>query len=247
MKNSHLTFLPFFDRLLNMYSMVDIIASLPQEKNKEISLVDRFLFRPLSFPVTWAALRMGISAAAVSYFSGLISIAGGIFFAWPSYSFASIGILLFFVFSVLDSVDGNIARVKGKACSLVGWSDAVMVFITYCSFFFASGLYLFWKSSWWPVLLISGLTSSANLLTRLAYQIYKNIEGESAHSSVSFERKLAENTGITGFLVPLAIIFHFCNYLPGMWFIIWFNAAFYSGGCGITVIKLARKAAIGAA
>jgi hypothetical protein len=32
-----------------------------------------------------------------------------------------------------------------------------------------------------------------------------------------------------------------------MWFIIWFNAAFYGCGCVITIIKLAKKAVKGAA
>jgi hypothetical protein len=92
------------------------------------------------------------------------------------------------------------------------------------------------------VLLITGITSSVHLLTRVAYQMYKNIVGKSAADSVSFEHILAENFGITGFLMPLLLIFHFCNFLWGLWFVIWFNAAFYGGGCVVTIIKLAKKA-----
>jgi len=230
-----------------MYSMKDIISSLPPEKKEEDGLWTRFVLRPLSFPVAWAALRLKFSPMAVSYFSALLSIAGGILFSWPGYVQAAIGAALFNVFSVLDCVDGNMARTSGKASLWGGWADAVMGFITYTSVFFASGLYLYWKTGCWLVLLVSGLTSSANLLTRTAYQIYKNIVGESAHGSVSFERKLADNVGITGFLMPLLLVFHLCNFLPGMWFILWFNAAFYGGGCVITIIKLARKAVKSAA
>ena len=230
-----------------MYSLKEIIASLPPEKIKQDGLWTRFVLRPLSFPVSWAALRMGLSPAFVSYFSALVSIAGGILFAWPDFTLAGIGIILLNFFSVLDCVDGNMARVSGKAGPWGGWADAVMGFVAYTSVFFASGIYVYWKTGWWPVLLIAGLTSSANLLTRTAYQIYKNIVGETAHGSVSFERKLAENAGITGFLMPLLLIFHFCDFLAGMWIIIWFNAAFYGCGCAVTVIKLARKAAKGSA
>jgi len=247
MKDKHLTFLSYFAILLNMYSLREIIASLPPEKVKQDGLWTRFVLRPLSFPVSWAALRVGLSPAAVSYFSAVVSVAGGVLFSWPDYALAGVGAALFNVFSVLDCVDGNMARVSGKAGPWGGWADAVMGFIAYTSVFFASGLYMYWKTLWWPVLLVAGLTSSANLLTRTAYQIYKNIEGESAHGSVSFERMLAENAGITGFLMPLLLIFHVCNFLPGMWFIIWFNAAFYGGGCAVTIIKLARKAAKSAA
>ena len=226
-----------------MYSLKEIIASLPPEKVRQDGLWTRFVLRPLSFPVSWLALRMGLSPAFISYFSAIVCIAGGILFAWPDFLLAGIGVILLNFFSVLDCVDGNMARVSGKAGPWGGWADAVMGFIAYTSVFFATGIYVFWKSNWWPVLLIAGLTSSANLLTRVAYQIYKNIVGESAHGSVSFERSLAENAGITGLLMPLLLVFHFCDFLPGMWFIVWFNAAFYGGGCAITIVKLARKAA----
>jgi phosphatidylglycerophosphate synthase len=225
-----------------MYDMKDIIASLPPEKIKQDGLWTRFILRPLSFPVSWLALRMGLSPAFVSYFSALLCVAGGVLFSWPQPHFAGIGVILFNVFAILDCVDGNMARVTGKAGPWGGWADAAAGFIAYTAVFFSSGLYVFWQTSWWPVLLVAGLTSSANLLTRAVYQMYKNIVGESAHGSVSFERMLAENTGITGLLMPLLLVFHFCNFLPGMWGIIWFNAAFYTGGCFITIVKLACKA-----
>jgi len=225
-----------------MYSLKEIIASLPPEKVKQDSLWTRFVLRPISFPVTWAALAMRLSPASVSYFSALVSIAGGILFAWPLPLYSGLGCILFNVFAVLDCVDGNMARVSGKANAWGGWADAVTGFIAYTSVFFSLGVYMYLKTLWWPVLLVTGLTSSANLLTRVAYQIYKNIVGESAHGSVSKERMLAENVGITGLLMPLILIFHFCDFIPGMWFLIAFNAAFYGGGCALTFIKLAVKA-----
>ncbi|MCL2186027.1 MAG: CDP-alcohol phosphatidyltransferase family protein [Treponema sp.] len=225
-----------------MYKMSEIIASLPPEKIKQDGLWTRFVLRPLSFPVSWLALCMRLSPSFISYFSGLLAIAGGVLFALPDFFLAGIGIIILNIFSVLDCVDGNMARVTGKAGPWGSWADAVMGFIAYTSVFFASGLYIFWETGHWYVILIAGLTSSANLLTRVSYQIYKNIVGDEAHGSVSFERLLAENVGITGFLMPLLLIFHFTNFFPGMWFILYFNAAFYGAGCAVTIIKLAYKA-----
>ena len=172
-----------------------------------------------------------------------VSITAGILFSLSNPLYAGIGVILFNFFAVLDCVDGNIARVTGKAGPWGSWADAVMGFIGYTSVFFATGMYSYQVTQWWPVLIIAGLTSSFNLLTRVTYQIYKNIVGESAHNSVSFERKLVMNAGITGFLMPLLLIFHFCSYLPGIWGILWFNAAFYGLGCLFTIIKIAIKAA----
>jgi phosphatidylglycerophosphate synthase len=225
-----------------MYSLKDIVRSLPPEKIKQDGLWTRFVLRPLSFPLTWAALRAGLGATTVSYGSVLVSLAAGILFAFPDYALASVGVILFNVFAALDCVDGNIARVKGTASPWGGWADAVAGFIAYTTVFLSSGLYVFFGTAWWPVLFVTGFTSSANLLTRVAYQIYKNIVGESAHGSVSFERALAENMGITGFLMPLLAVFHFCAFMPGMWFIVWFNAVFYGGGCFLTLVKLGIKA-----
>jgi hypothetical protein len=90
------------------------------------------------------------------------------------------------------------------------------------------------------VLVIAAVTTSANLLTRVAYQFYKNIVGGGeAHGSVSFERKLAENVGVTGFMMPALIL---CHFVGGMILIVWFNLAFYLGGCVVTILKLAKKA-----
>jgi phosphatidylglycerophosphate synthase len=191
---------------------------------------------------------MGLSAGAVSYFSALVSIAGGLLFSFPgiegpaAYWLPGAGVILFNIFSVLDCVDGNIARVTGTSGPWGGWADAVTGFITYTAVFLSTGVYIYFRTAWWPALLITGITSSMHLLTRVAYHIYKNFAGESAQNSVTFEHTLAENLGITGFLMPLLLIFHFCNFLWGLWFIIWFNAAFYGGGCVVTIIKLARKA-----
>jgi phosphatidylglycerophosphate synthase len=229
------------------YSLQDIRASLPPEKVKQDGLWTRFALRPVSFPVSWAVLRLGLSAGAVSYLSAVFAGAGGVLFSFPGYWIPGAGAVLLNVFSVLDCVDGNIARVTGKAGPWGGWADAVTGFIAYTAVFFSSGMYLFLRSGWQPVLIVAGLTSSANLLARVAYQMYKNIVGEEAHGSVSFERKLAENAGITGFLMPLLLVFHFCDFLPGLWFIAWFNAVFYGGGCVFTLIKLGRKALRGAA
>lgn len=225
------------------YRFLDVVRSLPPEKTLQDGLWTRFVLRPLSFPLSWAALSLGIGAFAVSCLSALLGAAGGILFALPDYRLAGAGVVLLNLFSVLDCVDGNIARTRGTAGPWGGWTDAMAGFIVYTAVFFSTGLYVFWRDPWWPVLIVAGLTSSANLLTRIAYQIYKNIAGESAHGTVSFERILAENAGITGFLMPLLLVFHFSGCIKGLWFILWFNAAFYGGGCIFTLLKLGKKAA----
>jgi phosphatidylglycerophosphate synthase len=226
--------------MYTVHSMKEISGSIPPEKKWQDGLWTRFVLRPLSIPVTWFALRLRLQANTVSYLSVVFSIAGGVLFALPGFWRPLWGAILLNVFSVFDCVDGNIARVTKTAGPWGGWADAVMGFVAYTAVFFATGVYIFLRMGWWQVLLITGITSSANLLTRVAYQIYKNIEGEKAHESVSFERKLAENVGVTGFMMPALVLCHVTG--RGMMWIIAFNCLFYLGGCVVTIIKTAKKA-----
>jgi phosphatidylglycerophosphate synthase len=225
------------------YTFKDIIDSLPPEKRRSDGLWTRFVLRPLSVPFAWLALRLGLSANAVSYLSVLFSIAGGVLFSLPGFVLPLWGAILLNLFSILDCADGNVARATKTAGPWGGWADAVMGFVAYTAVFLSTGVYVFLRTGRWQALLVAGLTASANLLTRVAYQIYKNIEGGTAHGTVSFERKLAENVGITGFLMPALIV---CHIAGGMECVVAFNLLFYTGGCVVTILKLAKKARIAA-
>jgi phosphatidylglycerophosphate synthase len=222
------------------YTFAEIWASLPPEKRKQDGLWTRFFLRPLSIPVTWLILKLGLRANTVSYISVLFSIGGAVLFSRSGFWLPLWGTVLLNFFSVLDCVDGNVARVTGTAGPWGGWADAVMGFVAYTAVFLSTGVYSWLRDGWWPVLLITAFTSSANLLTRVAYQMYKNIAGGEAHGSVSFERSLAENVGITGVLMPALILCHVLG--RGLPVIIGFNFLFYGAGCLATLVKLARKA-----
>jgi phosphatidylglycerophosphate synthase len=228
------------------YTLREINDSIPAEKKRADGLWTRFVLRPLSIPVTWLALKLGLKANTVSYISALFSITGGVLLSWngpsreESFWLPLCGALLLNVFSVFDCVDGNVARVTRSASPWGAWADAVMGFVAYTAVFISTGIYVYVRGGFWLAIVMAAVTSSANLLTRVAYQIYKNIVGgEEAHESVSFERRLAENVGVTGIMMPALILCHFAG---GMIIIVCFNLAFYLGGCVVTIVKLARKA-----
>lgn len=72
--------------------------------------LSRYLFRPVGFWLTWAAVRMGLTSEAVSWLSGAVGLTGcallvsGVPGALPT------GLGLLFAFNLLDCVDGSIAR-----------------------------------------------------------------------------------------------------------------------------------------
>jgi phosphatidylglycerophosphate synthase len=228
-----------------MYTFKEIINSLPDEKKRADGLWTKFVLRPIALPFTYLALKLQLKANTISYLSAIFSVGGGVLFCMEGFWAPLWGAIMFNVFSVFDCIDGSIARVTKTASPWGAWADAVMGFVAYCAMFLSIGVYIYLRTGWWWILLVTGVTSSANLLARVSYQAYKNIVGKNkAENTVSFEQKLAETVGITGFMTPLTLVFHcIWNEWPwGMLGVAAFNAAFYSGGCLLTLVKLARKA-----
>ena len=72
--------------------------------------ISRFVFRPVGFLLTWAAIRMGLTTEAVSCLSGIVGIAGCVCLVSGYESLLLVGIGLLLFFNLLDCVDGSIAR-----------------------------------------------------------------------------------------------------------------------------------------
>jgi phosphatidylglycerophosphate synthase len=75
----------------------------------------RALYRPLSFPLTVLFIRAGFSANQVSLLNALLLLVVLAFLASGINGLMLAGAALFFVFYVLDFVDGNIARYRNQA------------------------------------------------------------------------------------------------------------------------------------
>ncbi len=75
----------------------------------------RWLYRPLSFPLTALFIRMGFSANQVSYLNGLLLLIALALFVSNQTQALLLGTLFFALFFILDFVDGNIARYHQKS------------------------------------------------------------------------------------------------------------------------------------
>jgi hypothetical protein len=73
-------------------------------------LFNGYLFRPISFLLTWVAIRMGATSEGVSWLSGAVGLAGCALLVSGSQEAALVGIGVLFLFNLLDCVDGDIAR-----------------------------------------------------------------------------------------------------------------------------------------
>jgi len=120
----------------------DIKASLPDYKKTSDAkhFWVRFFVRPLSFPVTWMLLKVGLSANQVTFASIALSGAAGWFYSQGGYSQFIIAAGLSHGALLLDSVDGNMARATGTSGPL-GWIlDTVGADLFYIAFFIPIGI-----------------------------------------------------------------------------------------------------------
>jgi len=230
-------------------SIQQIRDSLPVDKNLADSIWTRYILRPVSVPAAWFCLSLGMRANTVSYLSALLCVVGGILFGSGILLWAVIGSLLFNLFAVLDCVDGNMARATGTTGPYGAWADAVGGYVAYTAVLLSIGIAAgrneaaFFSLSLKPELwvLLGGLGAAANLLMRVVYQNYKNIvqdNPDTVQKSISLEKMISENLGITGVLMPLTL---FALLFDGLGYVTVFYSAFYIIGCLITIIKLIWK------
>lgn len=126
------------------YSLKEIAQSFKQKKRWEKQYpINYFIVRPLSFLITFFVIRLTTSPSRIAWIGFIFGLLGcysflGILWwtAWP-------GIILVSVYSLLDAVDGNIARttknvtyygkfldglfgkiIESSYCFFIGWGLA---------------------------------------------------------------------------------------------------------------------------
>jgi phosphatidylglycerophosphate synthase len=234
--------------------LADIRHSLPPEKNRADSYWTRWVLRPLSIPVAWLCIRLGLSANAVSYLSALVALAGGALLsaglfagsgAAPGAGGASFsltvmitGAFLLNLFAVLDCADGNIARVTGTMGPWGGWADALGGYAAYFAALLGAGMAAETLAGAGGWAFLGGFATGANLLARLVYQSYKNVRRDDAAGDIAGEKKLSENLGVTGVLMPAILIGVVTGYLS---WVVLFYAALYGTGAAVSIVRLIIK------
>ncbi len=244
---------------MRQISIVDIKASLTPEKRLSDGPWTRFVLRPFSYPAAWVFLRSGFSPNAVTYLSAAICLAGFICLISGVAAAVWIGFALYFIFGILDCVDGNMARVLKSASPWGEWVDALGGYIAYATILLGlgvaadasagavlpgTGFVLPWPAGGWT--LMGGAAAAANLLMRAVFQNYRAVRGgmqgasssSADRGSVGSEKRLSETIGITGLLVPVSALAYGFGFLP--WVVLAYGIV-YGGGCLVVVIKLVRR------
>lgn len=152
------------------------IKAVPQDKRDEdkFALVSTNISRPISILLTIPLLRTKIEATTITKISVLCLFVGFFFlFFSTAITYSFVGWLFFFIWAILDHVDGNIARYKNE-CSLLGdlW-DTMGGYLAMVLMYFASGIlayketYMFDYLEPYHYLILGSATSLLSIFPRL--------------------------------------------------------------------------------
>ena len=131
-------------------------------------LLDIWFFHPIGFEIAKFAAGRKMTAMHVTYFGMAAGMAGGSMLARPLTAFA--GIMLMIFSSILDSADGQLARMTGQTSLLGRILDGVTGYLMFaCAYI---GLALWYTSEHPGAYWIFGLMIAAGISTALQSSLY---------------------------------------------------------------------------
>jgi len=204
---------------------------VPEKKRQTDKLIPwlYYVVRPLSIIITKPLLNTGITPVNVTFISMVATVVGFALLGFGQDLPTRLwGWGFFFVWAVLDCVDGNIARCKGLASERGALWDATGGYMALSLIFFSAGIAAYYDENIVEFLdkalyiAVGGLTSLMSLFPRLVMQKKKaGKNGEEAvkavgdKSSFSLSKIIALNIesaiGLMQVVFLLAIVFHLVN------------------------------------
>lgn len=207
--------------------------NLPPEKKKKDSIIARFFLRPLSFLGASLACQLGLTANQVSFIGVLIAYLAAALLIIPNKICNIFGGIAIILWGISDCVDGNLARSVqkqpfGEFIDACGSYTIVALVLPAAGFAAYHGQCAFLNYN--PIVILMGaLAGTADCLTRLYFQKYKNEERElplsdqskkqdSVRNSIAngriydiYSRIAIELSGLFGPFLFFSIIFNFMD------------------------------------
>ena len=214
--------------------------AMPEKKRKEERwpLWATIAVRPLSILLTVPFTNTNVKPTTITKWSVLANLIGFFLVAFAqNLTISIIGWLFFFIWAILDGVDGNLARSTNQ-CSPMGdlWDTmggyAAMVLIYFSAgiaAYFDDGVFMLFDKYW--LLILGGATAVMSIFPRLVMHKKKssNMEDKSVKAisdkqNFSLSKIAAMNivspSGFMQVLFLIAILFHVLNIFTIFYFIV---------------------------
>lgn len=155
--------------------------------NKTTGIVARHLNKRLSLPISLLLSRRRVRPNTITCFNMLVGALSGVFASLGSSAGISWGAVFFQFASVLDGVDGEVAKLNGTESPFGQWLDTISDCMTYFVFLIGLtwGLYRHLGDS--SILIIGTLALASSLLFLCLMLIYLKKNSNSG-SLIAFEK-----------------------------------------------------------
>lgn len=218
-------------------------------KEEKKNILDAFFFRKISVFCTIPISKTNATPTLITQISIVFTMIGFLLLAFGKTMPLKIcGYFGFFLWALLDEIDGNIARLKNQCSSLGDLWDTMGGYAAMILIYFSAGIAGFYDNSmlvycenYW-LLVFGGATAIFSIFPRLMMHKKKSSEGNNeAIRSVSEKQSfgllniigmnLVSPTGMLQLFLLLSIVFHSLNLFIAFYMIVNF---------GIMMISLRR-------
>jgi phosphatidylglycerophosphate synthase len=140
-------------------------------KATEDSPVSKYVYRPLSRPLTVLLLHTPITANQVSYITGIVGLLGCLVTLWPSQNALIWGAALVFISGIIDGCDGEISRMKLTSSPFGAWLDTIIDELTQITYFVAIGYHTYqhYPHPWVAASIVLGFVCFASTIYGIYY------------------------------------------------------------------------------
>jgi phosphatidylglycerophosphate synthase len=158
-------------------------------KAKEIEeLADVYFFRPAGMIFALAARAVGMTPTAVTLVGTAVGVVGGVLLARPER--ALVGFLVLILHGVLDSSDGQLARMTGKSSDFGRMMDGIGGYVTHVAIYLGILTSAWSHGHGWAFLGLMFLAAFANIVHAQMYDYHRStyaavaIKGEPTRAMV---------------------------------------------------------------
>jgi phosphatidylglycerophosphate synthase len=142
-------------------------------KAREIEeLADVYFFRPFGIVFARAARQLGLTPTAVTLAGTVVGVAGGVLLATPSQAFA--GFLLLILHGVLDSADGQLARLTGTSSDFGRMMDGFGGYTTHAAIYTGIATAALSRGAGWTLWWLVPLAALSNVVHAQLYDYHRN-------------------------------------------------------------------------
>ncbi len=177
----------------------------------------RFFGRRISIFFTWIFLHLGLTPNMITFICLILGIVGSFLIAVPKVHYLLAGSILFQLYMILDSSDGEVARITNQKSLLGSYLDKLIHIFIYTALYVALGLNIYIRTGNLSyvllgilVSLVMSLASTIHyldpLLTRMPYLESRNIQGTIVYFAVNIYNLLTGDIEIVLFLSIAALL-----------------------------------------